>query len=111
MNPPARGLALGILALGFATTAAAGSAIGTTLAAAPGDTPVIQQIHMMAMHAICDEVEQALKTLGANIRTARLRRNLTIGEMAEKIGTGERAVADAEHLGADLLHQRHHFAL
>lgn len=24
------------------------------------DTPVIQQIHMMAMHAICDEVEQAL---------------------------------------------------
>jgi len=24
------------------------------------DTPVIQQIHMMAMHAICDAVEQAL---------------------------------------------------
>lgn len=24
------------------------------------DTPVIQQVHMMAMHAICDEVEQAL---------------------------------------------------
>jgi D-sedoheptulose 7-phosphate isomerase len=24
------------------------------------DTPVIQQIHMMAMHAICDEVEQML---------------------------------------------------
>ena len=24
------------------------------------DTPVIQQIHMMAMHAICDDVEQAL---------------------------------------------------
>lgn len=24
------------------------------------DTPVVQQIHMMAMHAICDEVEQAL---------------------------------------------------
>ena len=24
------------------------------------DTPVIQQIHMMAMHAICDEVEQVL---------------------------------------------------
>ncbi len=24
------------------------------------DTPVIQQIHMMAMHAICDEVEQSL---------------------------------------------------
>jgi len=24
------------------------------------DTPVVQQIHMMAMHAICDEVENAL---------------------------------------------------
>jgi D-sedoheptulose 7-phosphate isomerase len=24
------------------------------------DTPVVQQIHMMAMHAICDEVERAL---------------------------------------------------
>jgi transcriptional regulator with XRE-family HTH domain len=41
-------------------------------------------------------VEKSLKGLGANLRTARLRRNLTIGEMAEKIGTGERAVADAE---------------
>ena len=41
-------------------------------------------------------VEQTLKALGANLRTARLRRNLTIAEMAEKIGTGERAVSDAE---------------
>jgi transcriptional regulator with XRE-family HTH domain len=41
-------------------------------------------------------VEQTLKRLGANLRTARLRRNLTIAEMAEKIGTGDRAVADAE---------------
>jgi transcriptional regulator with XRE-family HTH domain len=41
-------------------------------------------------------VEQTLKRLGANLRTARLRRNLTIAEMAQKIGTGERAVADAE---------------
>jgi transcriptional regulator with XRE-family HTH domain len=41
-------------------------------------------------------VEQTLKRLGTNLRTARLRRNLTIAEMAEKIGTGERAVADAE---------------
>lgn len=24
------------------------------------DTPVIQQIHMMAMHAICDKVEQVM---------------------------------------------------
>lgn len=41
-------------------------------------------------------VEQTLKRLGANLRTARLRRNLTIEDMAEKIGTGQRAVADAE---------------
>ena len=41
-------------------------------------------------------VEKALKRLGANLRTARLRRNLTVEEMAEKIGTGPRAVADAE---------------
>ena len=41
-------------------------------------------------------VEQTLKRLGANLRTARLRRNLTIDDMAEKIGTGHRAVSDAE---------------
>ena len=41
-------------------------------------------------------VEKALKQLGANLRTARLRRNLTIADVAEKIGTGPRAVADAE---------------
>jgi len=41
-------------------------------------------------------VEQTLKRLGANLRTARLRRNLTIDDMAAKIGTGVRAVADAE---------------
>lgn len=41
-------------------------------------------------------VEQALKRLGANLRTARLRRNLTIEDVAEKIGTGPRPVSDAE---------------
>ncbi len=41
-------------------------------------------------------VEQALKRLGANLRTARLRRNLTINSVAEKIGTGPRPVSDAE---------------
>lgn len=41
-------------------------------------------------------VEETLKRLGANLRTARLRRNLTIDDMASKIGTGPRAVADAE---------------
>ena len=47
MNMPVRGrgIALGIIALGFATTAAAGSAVGSTmvLAAAPTEMPVIQQ--------------------------------------------------------------------
>ena len=41
-------------------------------------------------------VEQAIRRLGANLRAARLRRNLTIAEVAEKIGTGSRAVSDAE---------------
>ena len=41
-------------------------------------------------------VEQTLKRLGAKLRTARLRRNLTIADMAARIGTGERAVSDAE---------------
>lgn len=41
-------------------------------------------------------VEQAIERLGANLRTARLRRNLTIEEVAQKIGTGPRAVSDAE---------------
>lgn len=41
-------------------------------------------------------VEQALKRLGANLRTARLRRNMTIKEIAQKIGTGPKPVADAE---------------
>jgi len=41
-------------------------------------------------------VEQNLKKLGADLRTARVRRKLTIAEVANKIGTGIRAVSDAE---------------
>jgi transcriptional regulator with XRE-family HTH domain len=41
-------------------------------------------------------VEQALKRLGEGLRTARVRRNLTIHEVARKIGTGPRAIMDAE---------------
>ena len=41
-------------------------------------------------------VEQSITRLGSNLRTARLRRNLTIREVAQKIGTGSRAVMDAE---------------
>lgn len=42
------------------------------------------------------EVEQALKILGANLRTARLRRNLSIEDVAAKIGVGRHVVAAAE---------------
>jgi len=41
-------------------------------------------------------VEQALKRLGENLRTARIRRRMTIEDVAERIGTGPRAVMDAE---------------
>lgn len=41
-------------------------------------------------------VEQALRKVGSNLRTARLRRGLTIEEAAAKIGTGPRLVTDAE---------------
>jgi transcriptional regulator with XRE-family HTH domain len=41
-------------------------------------------------------IEQTLGTLGANLKTARIRRRLTIAEVAEKIGTGTRPVSDAE---------------
>lgn len=42
------------------------------------------------------EVEQSLKRLGANLRTARLRRNLSLAAVAGKIGAGVRAIRDAE---------------
>jgi transcriptional regulator with XRE-family HTH domain len=42
-------------------------------------------------------VEQSLNQLGVNLRTARIRRGLTIAEVAEKIGAGVRAVANAEN--------------
>lgn len=42
-------------------------------------------------------VEQALKKVGNSLRVARLRRKLTIEEVAEKIGTGARAIRAAEN--------------
>ena len=42
-------------------------------------------------------VEQALKRVGNNLRIARIRRKLTIGDVAEKIGAGRRAIMDAEN--------------
>jgi len=41
-------------------------------------------------------IEQSLKKLGDRLRFARLRRNLTLEAAAAKIGTGIRAVRDAE---------------
>lgn len=41
-------------------------------------------------------IERALKTVGSNLRTARIRRGLTRIEVAEKIGAGVRAIMDAE---------------
>ena len=43
------------------------------------------------------EVETALKGLGANLRTARLRRNLTLAEVAQKVGASREVIAQAEH--------------
>jgi transcriptional regulator with XRE-family HTH domain len=42
------------------------------------------------------QVEQALRRLGTNLRTARLRRNLTLEAVGDKIGAGVRAIRDAE---------------
>ena len=41
-------------------------------------------------------VEKALKGLGTNLRTARIRRKMTIEDVAKRIGTGPRAVMEAE---------------
>src|SRR6185437_6607343 len=42
-------------------------------------------------------VERTIKKLGNNLRTARLRRKLTIADVAQKIGTGARAIRAAEN--------------
>lgn len=42
-------------------------------------------------------VERTVKKLGADLKTARLRRNLTREEVAQKIGTSRYAIADAEN--------------
>jgi transcriptional regulator with XRE-family HTH domain len=48
------------------------------------------------IQAVPYPVEQAVKKLGSHLRTARLRRKLTIQQVAEKIGTGTRAIRAAE---------------
>lgn len=41
-------------------------------------------------------MEKALRDLGTRLRAARLARNLTIEDVARRIGTGPRPVSDAE---------------
>lgn len=41
-------------------------------------------------------VERSISLFAKNLKTARLRRNLTLKEVAEKIGTGVKVVHDAE---------------
>ncbi len=42
------------------------------------------------------EVEKALRVLGENLKTARLRRGFTIDEVAQKLGVGKRIISAAE---------------
>lgn len=53
---------MGVTTVGFTGTKGEGMRASCDLlfVSPTDDTPVIQQIHMMAMHAICDDVEQAL---------------------------------------------------
>jgi transcriptional regulator with XRE-family HTH domain len=41
-------------------------------------------------------VERSVARLGADLRTARLRRNLSLETVAEKVGASRRVIADAE---------------
>ena len=43
------------------------------------------------------QVERAITALGTRLRTARVRRNLSLEAIAAKIGVNRRVVADAEH--------------
>ena len=47
--------------------------------------------------AIPHDLERKISVVGRNLRIARLRRNLTVKLVAERIGTGPRAVMDAEN--------------
>ena len=47
-------------------------------------------------HPVPYEVEDGLRELGRNLRTARLRRNLTLAEVASRIGVHRTTLAQAE---------------
>jgi DNA-binding XRE family transcriptional regulator len=48
------------------------------------------------LNAVPYQVEKALKKLGPDLKTGRLRRNIASEEAAQRIGTSRFAVADAE---------------
>ena len=48
------------------------------------------------MHKLPPPVEEALKSLAANLKKARLRRNLSVQTIADRIGVSRRLVTDAE---------------
>ncbi|HEY3444918.1 MAG TPA: helix-turn-helix domain-containing protein [Myxococcales bacterium] len=48
------------------------------------------------MEKLPPPVDEALKTLASNLKTARLRRNLTVQTVADRIGVSRRLVTDAE---------------
>jgi hypothetical protein len=52
--------------------------------------------HNKLLEAAPYAVEQTLKKVGRNLRLARLRRQQTVEKVAKKIGTGSRAIRDAE---------------
>lgn len=64
--------AQGLATVGFTGTKGAGMAAhcDLLLVAPSDDTPVIQQIHMTAGHAICDAIEHALVASGGGTRGA-----------------------------------------
>ncbi|MCY4313524.1 MAG: helix-turn-helix transcriptional regulator, partial [Gammaproteobacteria bacterium] len=59
-------------------------------------TPLSMTARNILTSAPPHAVEEALNQLGANLRIARLRRNLTIEDVARKIGAGPRSVSNAE---------------
>lgn len=52
--------------------------------------------HSRLLEAPPFAVERALKTLGSNLRTARIRRRLTLEELAQKLGVSRRILSDVE---------------
>lgn len=54
--------------------------------------PARNQLSSAPPHA----VETAMEKLGANLRTARLRRNLSLAQLASKVGVDRHVIASAE---------------